>query len=167
MHPLAMPFGLRQTAARIVNIPVFETFPARGRLVYTARADWVSHAFLVVNESAHPTDSQPRSSNSWERTELAHIRKPLPCMIAEKVICTAEEHLKTQQQIERRAREIWCAEGCGDGTALRDWLQAEREVLEQFIWAYAQRDALRQSSRPRASVSCARKNTEARILKRR
>jgi hypothetical protein len=88
-------------------------------------------------------------------------------MIAEKVIFTAEEHLKTQQQIEQRAREIWCAGGCGDGTALGDWLQAEREVLEQFIWAYARRDALRQSSRPRASVSCARKKADTRILKRR
>jgi hypothetical protein len=88
-------------------------------------------------------------------------------MIAEKVIFTAEEHLKTQQQIERRARELWCAGGCRDGTALGDWLQAEREVLEQFIWAYARRDALRQSFRPRASVNFARKKPETRILKRR
>jgi hypothetical protein len=88
-------------------------------------------------------------------------------MIAEKVIFTAEEHLKAQQQIEWRARELWRAEGCRDGTALGDWLQAEREVLEQFIWAYARRDALQQSFRPRASVSFERKKPETRILKRR
>jgi hypothetical protein len=88
-------------------------------------------------------------------------------MIAEKVIFTAGEHREVQQQIERRARELWRAGGCRDGAALSDWLQAEREVLEQFIWVYARRDALQQSLRPGASVGFARKNSETRVLKRR
>jgi hypothetical protein len=46
---------------------------------------------------------------------------------------TSGEHLGVQEQIERRARELWCAGGCRLGTALNDWLQAEREVLEQFM----------------------------------
>jgi hypothetical protein len=167
MPPHAMPSGLRQTAAYVMNILVFETFPARGGLVPVAHTGWVFLTLSVLNKQIHLNSAQTRTSNTWERTELPQIRKPLPSMIAEKVIFTAEEHLKTQRQIERRAREIWCAGGCRDGTALGDWLQAEREVLEQFIWAYARRDALRQSSRPRASVGCARKKTEARILKRR
>lgn len=56
-----------------------------------------------------------------------------PARIVEGVVFRVEEHFKVQQQIERRANELWCAGGCRDGTALNDWLQAEREVVEQFI----------------------------------
>jgi hypothetical protein len=59
---------------------------------------------------------------------------------------TSGEHLGVQQQIERRARELWCAGGCRHGTALNDWIQAEREVLEQFIRVCARRHSLPQSS---------------------
>jgi hypothetical protein len=89
-----------------------------------------------------------------------------PGMIVERVVFTAGEHLRAQQQIERRAREIWCAGGYRRGTALNDWLQAECEVLEQFIWAYARRHALRQSLRRGISISGARKRPGTRILKR-
>jgi len=78
--------------------------------------------------------------------------EPSPSMIAEKVVFTANEHVRAQQQIERRAHELWCAGGCPLGTALNDWLQAESEVLEQFLRAYARRHALRQSSTPESSV---------------
>jgi Protein of unknown function (DUF2934) len=73
-------------------------------------------------------------------------------MIGERVVFTAREHLGAQQQIERRAHELWWAGGCRHGTALTDWLQAESEVLEQFTWAYARRHALRQSSTLESSV---------------
>jgi hypothetical protein len=165
MHRYAMASGLRQTAACVVNILVYETFRTRGRLVSTARADWVSHGFLAVNESVHRTASQPRTSNPLKRTELPQIRKPLAGMIAEKVIFTAEEHLKTQRQIERRAHDLWCAGGCRDGTALGDWIQAEREVLGQFIWSYARGHALRRSSRSGASICVSRRKSEAGVLK--
>ena len=49
---------------------------------------------------------------------------------------TVEDHLRVQQQIEARANELWREGGCADGEALRDWLRAEREVLEQFVLAY-------------------------------
>jgi hypothetical protein len=82
------------------------------------------------------------------------------------VVFTAEEHLRVQQQIERRARVLWCAGGCRHGTTLKDWVQAEREVLAQFIRAYSRRDSLPQSSRrePAARVACTR--PETRIVKR-
>jgi hypothetical protein len=54
-----------------------------------------------------------------------------------KVVFTAEQHLGVQEQIESRARELWCMGAGCHGTALSHWLQAEREVLEQFIRAYA------------------------------
>jgi hypothetical protein len=59
---------------------------------------------------------------------------------------TSGEHLGVQEQIERRARELWCAGGCRHGTALNDWLLAEREVLEQFIRVCTQRHSLPQPS---------------------
>jgi len=54
-------------------------------------------------------------------------------------VLTAEGHLRLQEQIERRAHELWRAGGCRDGTGLSDWLQAEREVLEQRARAYQRR----------------------------
>ena len=84
---------------------------------------------------------------------------------AERKVFTVEEHLTVQRQIERRALDLWHERGCRRGTALSDWLQAEREILEQFIRAYVQRHGLRQAASPRASVCVARKNPEPRILK--
>jgi hypothetical protein len=79
---------------------------------------------------------------------------------------TVKDHLSAQEQIERLAHELWSAGGCRHGTALNDWLEAEREVLDQFIGAYARRHELRQASGSCASVSVARKKPETRILKR-
>jgi hypothetical protein len=62
----------------------------------------------------------------------------LSSRVIETVVFSGVEHLRVQQEIERRAHELWHAGGCLDGTALNDWLQAERGVLEQFITAYAQ-----------------------------
>jgi len=59
-----------------------------------------------------------------------------------------------QQQIEARAKEIWRGEGCCDGAALSHWLQAEREVLEQFVLDYDARQSARReaSRRPTAQL---------------
>jgi len=73
---------------------------------------------------------------------------------------TSGEHLGVQEQIERRARELWSVGGCRHGTALNDWLQAEREVLEQFIRVCARRHSL-----PQSSVGVSLSKPEARILK--
>jgi hypothetical protein len=51
---------------------------------------------------------------------------------------TADDHLQVQKEIESRALELWLAGGCRQTASLHDWLQAEREILEQFI-----RDRLR------------------------
>ncbi len=89
-----------------------------------------------------------------------------PSRLVERVVFTMEEHLRVQQQIERRARQLWCAGGCRQGTGLNDWCQAEREVLEQFIRTYARRRSLPQSSRPGPAIRVARTRPETRTLKR-
>jgi hypothetical protein len=38
------------------------------------------------------------------------------------------------QLIERRAYARWNAKGCPSGTAMQDWLEAEREVDTEFEW---------------------------------
>jgi len=49
---------------------------------------------------------------------------------------TAADHLTVQMQIEGRAHELWLAGGAHENTALDNWLNAEREVVEEFIQAY-------------------------------
>ena len=67
---------------------------------------------------------------------------------------TVDDHLRVQQQIEEHAYKLWRAGGCCDHAALRNWLQAEREVVEQFVIAYALRPSpRRQPKRPRAKVT--------------
>ena len=46
---------------------------------------------------------------------------------------TVAEHLKVQKQIEQRAYERWLSGGSHQDNALDHWLNAEREVLEDFI----------------------------------
>jgi hypothetical protein len=36
----------------------------------------------------------------------------------------------TNERIEKRAHELWEAEGCPEGRELEFWLQAERELAE-------------------------------------
>ncbi len=64
-------------------------------------------------------------------------------------VFTADDHLWVQAQIEKRAHERWRAGGCREGVAFSDWLQAEGEVLKQFILAFAQPHSLRQASSPK------------------
>lgn len=49
---------------------------------------------------------------------------------------TVADHLKVQMRIEQRAHELWLAEGAHENTPLDNWLNAEREVLEEFFQAY-------------------------------
>jgi len=61
---------------------------------------------------------------------------------------TVHDHLRVQRQIEERANDLWRAGGCSGQSAFSDWLQAEREVLEEFVLAYAlRRSARRQPGR--------------------
>lgn len=50
-------------------------------------------------------------------------------------VFTVAEHLNVQEQIERRAYELWLAGGSRQNGALENWVRAEREVLEDFIQA--------------------------------
>jgi hypothetical protein len=86
-------------------------------------------------------------------TKFDRVREMSPKMAVGQAVFTAGEHLRVQQQIEQRARELWYAGGRRSGTALNDWLQAELEVLEQFIRGYARQHALRQSSKPGSLIA--------------
>jgi hypothetical protein len=48
-------------------------------------------------------------------------------------VFTVADHLKVQREIEQRAHELWLAGGYRQNTALENWLNAEREVLGDFI----------------------------------
>ena len=98
----------------------------------------------VCNLSAEP-------GHTVVNNQIHQIRGLSPSRNVEGVFFSGVEHLRVQQKIERRAHELWYAGGCCDGTALNDWLHAEREVLEQFIVAYTRRPSLPQSSRRRSS----------------
>jgi hypothetical protein len=40
--------------------------------------------------------------------------------------------MMTQEQIAKRAYEIWLSRGCQDGNAESDWLQAEAELRKEL-----------------------------------
>ena len=42
-----------------------------------------------------------------------------------------QESMPLEQQIRKRAHEIWLQRGDDSGSALDDWLTAEREILGQ------------------------------------
>ena len=71
---------------------------------------------------------------------------------------TVHDHLRVQQQIEERANDLWRTGGCCGQSALADWLQAEREVLEQFVLAYTLRRSARRepNRRPAADAKMPR-----------
>jgi hypothetical protein len=47
-------------------------------------------------------------------------------------VFTVADHLKVQMEIEERAYELWLG-GSRQDSALDNWLNAEREVLDDFI----------------------------------
>ena len=40
------------------------------------------------------------------------------------------DHLPSREAVERRAYEIWQSHGCPDGTAAKDWHEAEAELQD-------------------------------------
>ena len=46
---------------------------------------------------------------------------------------TAGEHMHVQSAIEERARKIWIQNGSRPNASLDNWLQAEHEVIKEFI----------------------------------
>ena len=51
----------------------------------------------------------------------------------ESPVFTVADHLKVEMEIEQHAHELWLAGGYRQDTALENWLNAEREVLGDFI----------------------------------
>jgi hypothetical protein len=60
---------------------------------------------------------------------------------------TAREHLEVQREIEKRAHELWRIGGCRQTATLDEWLQAEREIIERFLWKRFGAGAFQSSSR--------------------
>jgi hypothetical protein len=120
--------------------------------------------FIVCPRSRfHMVSPTPTS----EHTGLYQMKKKLSEKNAKEVVFTAEEHLGVQHQIEECAHALWQAGGCRPDCALSDWLMAECIVLEQFILAYAHRQALRQSPRQRTAANGERRDPENQVPKHR
>ena len=83
----------------------------------------------------------------------------------ESPVFTVDDHLRVQEQIEKRAHELWRAGGCRQDAALDDWLHAERELLENFILVYGQRQSLSQASGPSPRIRESPPSAEAQALK--
>src|SRR5258708_35500210 len=125
-------------------------------------------ATLSNDRQTWPTGqrSTPTAPRAALRFSWTKARPQIPASIAsgfcpilkeqttmhEAPLFTVYDHLRVQQQIEERAHELWHAGGCCDQSAMSDWLQAEREVLAQFVLAYAlQGSAPREPSRSPAA----------------
>ena len=78
-------------------------------------------------------------------------------------VFTADDHLWVQAQIEQRAHERWHAGGCRDRVAFSDWLQAEDEVLKQFILAFDQPHPSRLASCPKCKTQLADPRQRAKL----
>ena len=57
------------------------------------------------------------------------------------VVLAAEQHLRAQTNIERRAHQLWLAQGCRAGVALNDWIRAECEVVQNLCQALLSRNS--------------------------
>jgi hypothetical protein len=55
---------------------------------------------------------------------------------------TEDAQFRLKKRIEERAHELWAMGGCTDGSALSNWLQAEREVSGQGSQPTAQESSL-------------------------
>jgi hypothetical protein len=117
---------------------------------------------LACISGLQPVFQNPQSQTTGLKTSANHKET----RIVEGVVFTAGEHLSVQLQIERRARELWGAGQSCHRSALNDWLQAEREVLEQFIRAYPRPRSLPRSSRSKSQAGVTRSKPKTRILKR-
>jgi hypothetical protein len=64
------------------------------------------------------------------------------------VVLAAEQHLRAQTNIERRAHQLWFAHGCRPGSALADWVRAECEVVQNLCQALLGRNTPEPESAP-------------------
>lgn len=96
---------------------------------------------------ARTTSADPRRHEVFLRTSLMGERRTRPGERKRKATArmttrvhetlqgrsgsSGDEPLRLQERIEKRAYELWLTGGCRHGNDLSDWLQAEREVLEQ------------------------------------
>ena len=95
------------------------------------------------------------------------MKQGMQTTMQEAPLFTVDDHLRVQQQIEERANELWRAGGCCDQSALSDWLRAEREVLEQFVLAYALQPSVRPEPNPRPTDNVNPLNQKTKTLRQR
>jgi hypothetical protein len=99
--------------------------------MYRASNTYMANSKSLQNKALRRTES----SASWidvtyPSEERTRTRRGMPRGAD---IFTAAEHLLVQMEIEKRAEEIWVEGGCRENSPLGDWLQAERQVVEQFL----------------------------------
>ena len=70
-----------------------------------------------------------RRARKEATTQLIYAHFPPAAVLA------AEQHLRAQTQIEQRAQQLWFARGRRPESALGDWLQAERELVQELCAA--------------------------------
>src|SRR5579863_972250 len=95
---------------------------------------------MTIQSEKHPSLNQKSDLRDRpETTEqiFTHERNPMiPSMTQSKTAQAAgfpaEEHLRVQREIEQCARDLWRTGGCRPDRTLNDWLEAEREVMEQL-----------------------------------
>ena len=80
-----------------------------------------------------PPKAEPRKRHQ-ESIQLIYAHFPPAAVLA------AEQHLRAQTNIERRAHQLWFAQGCRAGVALNDWVRAECEVVQDFCQALLSRN---------------------------
>jgi len=66
-----------------------------------------------------PAPQQDQQEAPKPTTQKFHVLPLAPCE-------------DPQARIAKRAYELYCERGCRDGSALDDWLDAEREILSQI-----------------------------------
>ena len=137
---------------------------ARARSEKQIKSKFMKSKFHQVT---HVRRQSVESEHTALNGHIHQIRELPPSSIVEGVVFRIEEHLRVQQQTERRAHELWCVGGRRHDTALSDWLQAEQEVLEVFIGGYIREHSWPRSPRPGFSVGVPCRKAKARILKHR
>ena len=59
---------------------------------------------------------------------MKHMKNKTPHKIAPTPVVQVDESVSLEEQIARRAHELWHQRGREHGTDMADWFQAEREV---------------------------------------
>ena len=132
-HPWA---GLRKngTGGADTGIGPAPYRPARSPGARTTSADPGRHEVFLGTSLMGERRRRPGES---ERKATARMTTRVHETPQGRIDSSGDEPLRLQERVEKRAYELWLTGGCRHGNDVGDWLQAEREVLEQRAEASA------------------------------